>query len=382
MSIAYFDCFSGVAGDMILGSLIDAGLPSSYLKSGIKKTGLEGYEISAKRGRNGILGGIDLKIRVFSSGHGKKYSEIKKIIEKSGLSAFVKEKSLEIFLCLALAEAHVHGKKVDDVHFHEVGAVDSIVDIVGSVLGLEYFGFDAIYSSPLPISRGYVKCAHGTLPVPAPAALELIRGIPVISLPVDGEIVTPTGISILKTVSKGFGNCPLRKINKVGYGLGDNKIPGMSNALRLMIGEGEPLTVIETNIDDMNPEVYPYLVEKLLGSGAIDVGLIPMVMKKGRPGMLIQLLCEGKNRKQLIKKILQESTTLGVRYFPVEREITEREVKKVKTKWGVIRVKIAKYDGQTTTISPEHGDCRKIAEKKKVPLKEVYRQAIINSHAY
>lgn len=376
MSIAYLDCFSGVAGDMILGAFIDAGMPLAYLKSELKKIKLGGYKLHLHK-EDGSVGGTNLYVEVTNSKQSAAYLDVKKQIKSSGLSPCIKKISEDILSNLAGAEARVHRKKISNVHFHEVGYVDSVVDIVGAAIGAEYFNFDKIYSSPLPVTRGYVKCAHGRLPVPAPATMELLKGIPTESSPVKGEIVTPTGVAILRTLVHKFGSSPLRNVNKIGYGYGDTLIPGHLNALRLLIGEGYPLMVVEANIDDMNPEFYPHVVEEVLRAGAIDAGVIPMVMKKGRPGAFFHVLCEEKDRKKIIKRILQETTTFGVRYFPIEREIADREVKKVKTKYGTVRVKIAKYDGKTTTISPEHEDCRKIASKKRVSIKEVYHSAIL-----
>lgn len=379
MAVAYFDCFSGISGDMILGAFIDVGLPLSHLRRELAKLKIGRYKIVAGSKRSGELAGTNLHVEVTEDPGFSRYSEIKKVIGRSRLSKRVKDIALEIFSNLARAEAKVHGRRPSDIHFHELGGVDSIIDIVGAAVGADYFGFEKVYSSPLPLSRGYVKCAHGTLPVPAPATLELIKGIPVETTPVKGEIVTPTGAAVIKVLANGFGSSPLRRIDKVGYGFGDKRIPGRPNALRLLVGEGYPLVVVETNIDDMNPEFYPDVIGKILNAGAIDAGIIPMVMKKGRPGALVQVLCEEKDRKKIIKTIMNETTTFGVRYFPVEREVAERETKKVKTRWGTVRVKVACYQGKTTTIAPEYADCQKIASKKNIPVKEVYRQAILKA---
>jgi hypothetical protein len=379
MSIAYFDCFSGIAGDMVLGAFIDAGMPVAHLKKELKKVGLKKYKIKVKSGAVHGFRGTNLHVEVAKNAGSESYTNIKKMITKSRLSPRVKKISLEIFSHLASAEAKVHGKSVKNIHFHEVAFIDSVVDIIGAAIGAEYFKFEKIFCSPLPVTRGYVKCAHGRLPVPAPATLEMLKGLPVEPSPIKDEIVTPTGVAIIKTLACGFGSSPLRKIDKVGYGFGDKEYPGNINALRLFVGEGAPLTVVEANIDDMNPEIFPYVIEKLLSSGAIDAGLVPMIMKKGRPGVLLHALVEGRDRKKIIKIILGETTTFGVRYFPVEREMTEREIKKIKTKWGGVRVKMAKYDGKTITISPEYSDCEKLAKKKKVPIKDIYRQAIFKS---
>lgn len=379
MTVGYFDCFSGVAGDMILGAFVDSGMPFSHLEKELKKLKAGGYKLVLRNNSHGSIGGANLHVEISEDKGYDTYSNLKKRIETSSLSKNVKKVSLEILSLLADAEAKVHRKTKKDVHFHEVGCVDSLVDVVGAAVGFEYFGFDEIYASPLPLSRGYVKCAHGILPVPAPATMELLKGLPVEPALVKEEIITPTGVAILKTLCSGFGSSPLRRIDKVGYGFGDKEIHGIVNAVRLMIGEGYPLTVIEANIDDMNPEFYPAVIEKLLSEGAVDAGIVPIVMKKGRPGIILHILCEERDRKKIIETVLKETTTFGVRYFPVERETAEREIKKVKTKYGPVQVKIAKYRGQTTTIAPEYSDCHKIASAKNVPIKEVYRQAIIKA---
>lgn len=381
MTILYFDAFSGVAGDMVLGAFVDAGFPISILRREIKKLGLGGYSINISKKNRHSIAGTDLSVVVSREPDFKNYSEIEKLIRKSGLSDNVKATALKIFSILADAEAKVHKRKKADVHFHEIGGIDSIIDIVGSAAALDHFGFEKIYSSPLPVTRGQVKCAHGWIPVPAPATLEILKGVPVVGQNVDGEIVTPTGAAILKAVCDGFCSLPLRKIEKSGYGFGDRIIEGRMNALRIMIGEGHPLIVIEANIDDMNPEHYPYIIEKVIGSGAVDAAVFPAIMKKGRPGNMIQVLCEDGGRNRIIDLIMKETTTFGVRYFPIEREMLEREIVKVKTKLGDVRVKVGRYKEGTVTVSPEYSDCQKIAKKRKVPLKEVYRQAIKRAYA-
>jgi uncharacterized protein (TIGR00299 family) protein len=258
--------------------------------------------------------------------------------------------------------------------------MDSIVDIVGSAIGFEYFKFKGIYSSPLPVfppvkTRGFIKCAHGRIPVPAPATLEILKGVPVKTAPVTDEIVTPTGAAIIKTVADGFGESPIRKIRATGYGLGDKHLKGLPNGLRLVIGEGEPVIAIEANIDDMNPQVYDHLIELLLKNGAIDVAVFPALMKKRRPASVVQVLCAEGLKDRLTRLIFRESTTIGVRFYPVERRVLEREIKKVQTKYGVVRVKVSRLEGDAVNIAPEYEDCRRLAVKKNVPLKEILRDA-------
>ena len=379
MTIAYFDCYSGVAGDMVLGAMIDLGMSLDYLKKELKKLKLSGYRLEIKKRSRHAIGGTNLHVAVLKEPNIRHYRDIVRLVRSSRLKTSVKKSALDIFEVLGRAEAKVHRRKLSYVHFHEVGGLDSIVDIVGAAIGLDYFGFEKIYVSPLPITRGYVTCAHGRLPIPAPATLEVLKGVPLEPAPVKREIVTPTGASILKAIAHGFGSSPIREIEKIGYGFGDLVIPKMPNALRLIAGKGMPLIALEANIDDMNPELYPYIIEKLLDDGAIDAGLIPMVMKKGRPGAILHVLCEEGDRKSLSRIILKETTTFGLRYFPIERAMVEREIKKVKTKYGVVGVKVARYEGDVVTVAPEYSDCEKIAKRKKMPLKEVYRQAMIKS---
>ncbi len=376
--IAYFDCFSGVAGDMVLGALVDAGLPLAVLKRELGKLTLAGYTIqrARQRGPRRIMG-TNLHVRVAKELPDARYARIKRLIERSKLKSAVKALSLAIMEKLAAAEARVHGVPIADVHFHEVGAVDSIVDCVGAAIGIDYFGFDAIAASPLPITRGTIACAHGILPVPAPATLEIIKGIPLEPSPVNDEIVTPTGAAILASVTTHFGACPLQRIEAVGYGYGDKVFPGIPNALRLMIGVGFPMVVIEATIDDMNPQVFEYVMERLFEAGALDVSLQPLQMKKNRPGTVISCQMPWRDKDAAVEIIMRETTTTGVRYYPVDRRVMTREMKTVRTKHGSIRVKVA-TDREFGIVKhiPEYEDMKKLAKKKGVPLIHVHRELL------
>lgn len=374
--VAYFDCFSGVAGDMILGSLIDAGMPLSHLERELKKIKLGGYKLTRKRPRGGVrLRGTNLHVETTREYGDTRYTSIARLIKSSKLSTPVKEMSLAIMHKLARAEATVHGVSPEKVHFHEVGMTDSIVDCVGAAIGFAYFGFESIYASPLPITRGRVKCAHGLLPVPAPATLELLKGVPIEPAPVCEEIVTPTGAAILTTAVSHFGSCPLQMIDKVGYGFGDKIIPDIPNALRLMIGEGFPVVMVEATIDDMNPQIFDYVMEQLFAIGAVDVTLSPVQMKKNRQGTIITCQVPWDKKDEAITTLLRETTTTGVRYYPVERRVLMREIKTVKTKRGKVRVKVAKDDelGIVKEI-PEYEDMKKLAKKNKIPLIKLYQE--------
>lgn len=387
MSIAYFDCFSGIAGDMTLGALCDAGLPLPYLQRELRKLGIGGYRLRRRRDYRGAIGGTKVIVDIPADDHHHRhYTDIRRLIARSRLGVPVKEMAQAIFLRLARAEGRAHRIPIDRVHFHEVGAIDAIVDIVGAAIGLAYFGFDAIYASPLPLMvsrsnhRGFILSAHGRLPLPPPATLELLKGVPIVRAPVKAELVTPTGAAIITTVAKGFGECPLRTIQTIGYGLGSSDFRAIPNALRLCIGAGAPTIAIEANVDDSSPQIYDYLIDELLNRGAIDVTIRPVVMKKRRPAVCLHVICEESVRERLIQCIFRETTSFGVRYYPIERRMLTREIRTVRTKYGPIRVKCGwagshAGNGELVQVSPEYEDCKRLARAKGVPLREIFRLA-------
>jgi uncharacterized protein (TIGR00299 family) protein len=379
MKILYFDCFSGVSGDMTLAALLDLGLPQEKLRQELGKLGLENYSLEIFQGSRSAIAAVGLKVRVGPQKElHRHFSGIRKVIEDSSLEQGVKERSLSIFQRLAEAEAKVHHQRVEEVHFHEVGAVDSIVDIVGTAIGIEHFTPVRILSSELPMGRGFVQCQHGRLPVPAPATLEILKGYPVKNADVEGELVTPTGAAIVATLSSGVGSFPSLKITKIGYGMGRDEFPDRPNLLRLVLGEpieahqADQVAVLEANIDDMNPEFYDYLMDRLFELGALDVSLSPLLMKKNRPGTLLQVIVEENNAEALSELILRESTTLGVRRYMVGRKKLPREVKEVETKYGRVRVKVS---GETR-FQPEYEDCKRLAIERGVPIQEVYQETL------
>jgi uncharacterized protein (TIGR00299 family) protein len=374
MTIAYFDCFSGIAGDMLLGALVDAGMPLSYLVKELKKISLGGYELKKEKHKRPVAG-THVNVLVKKEPSRCSYKDLRDLIIKSRLAKRVRDTADSVFHKLAQAEARVHGVPLERVHFHEVGAVDSIVDVVGSAIGFDYFGFKEIYSSPLPVTRGKIKTAHGILPVPAPVTMEIIKNIPLEKSPVRDEIVTPTGAAIITTVAKHFGECPLQKVGSVGFGYGDKVFAGIPNALRLMIGEGYPVVVIEANVDDMNPQIFGHVMEQLFKAGAVDVLLQPVQMKKNRPGILLQCQAPWDKKEKAINIILKETTSIGVRYYPVERKVLKRELKVVQTRFGKIRVKTA-FDDKNEIIKylPEYEDLRKISKKTHRPLLSVIQE--------
>jgi uncharacterized protein (TIGR00299 family) protein len=388
MKIAYFDCFAGASGDMIVGALIDAGVDFAILKEELKKLHLHGYRLRVSKTTKSGLAAVKFDVELLEEhdhgrGRGRRHphrnlKDIIQIIEASGLSESVKDKSKAIFLRLAEAEAEVHACPVDEIHFHEVGAVDAIVDIVGSVIGLDALGVGEIRASKLHLGSGFVDCAHGRLPVPPPAVVELLKGIPVYSMDVKGELVTPTGAAILSTLAAGFGPFPDMRIEKTGYGAGfkDLSIP---NVLRIVIGESGPapeqdrIQMIETNIDDMNPQFYEYIMEKLFSEGARDVFLTPIIMKKSRPGLVLSVLATEDRIEALTEILLRETTTLGVRISDFrKRMILGREIVPLKTPWGEVRVKIRSLSESERTVAPEYEDCKRIARERGLPIQAVF----------
>ena len=370
MMIAYVDIISGISGDMFLASLIDAGFSLNKLKKELDKLGLD-FEIEIKKEEDVIEA-----TNLFIHSEDRKRRDLKdivKIIDDSSLNEDVKKKAKGLFMKLAKAEAKVHGISIDKVHFHEIGAVDTIVDIVGSLIALKGLGIEKLYSSPVLLGRGKIECRHGILPAPAPATLELLKGKPIVFTSVPTEITTPTGAVLLSMAEFSY---PEMNVARIGYGKGKKKLD-MPNLLRIVIGkeiDEEGIYVIETNIDDMNPEIYPYIIDKLLKAGALDAFIMPVIMKKGRVGILLKLLAPH-NKMEEVKKILfEETTTFGLRYYKAKRDKLERKIVPIKTKYGEVKVKIGYY-GNKVSIAPEYEDCRKIAMEKGVPLKEIYEEA-------
>src|SRR3989338_7307588 len=351
--IAYFDCCYGISGDMVLGALIDCGLDIKVLRKELAKLPVKGYSISASKDERHHITGINFCVRFKDSHHHRTFKEIKTLISRSSLSQRTKGLSISIFETLANAEAKVHGCKADDVHFHEVGAVDSIIDIVGTAIAVEYSGIEKVYASSLPLGSGWVNMSHGKMPVPAPVTLEILQGVPIAKSIVASELTTPTGAAIIKTLAEDFGSMPHMRIEKTGYGIGDKNFKEIPNILRVVIGKGEAcperLLVLETNIDDMNPQIYDYLMSRLFKKGALDVFLIPILMNI----------------------IFKETTTIGIRSYEVDRRCLERNIKEVSTPYGKVKVKVSEKDGKLINIQPEYEDCKKLAEKKNIPLKEV-----------
>ncbi len=381
MKIAYFDCFSGASGDMILGALIDAGLSPRHLREELNKLRMPTVHIKVTRVLRGGLSGT----RVIVEGQSEKRShrhlkELLKIIDRSGLDVEIKEKSREVFERIATVEAGIHRKSVDEVHFHEVGGLDSIVDIVGAVWGIAQMGIEEIHVSKVNVGSGFVQCEHGLLPVPAPATLALMKGRPIYSSGVERELLTPTGAAILSTLGSEFGTIPEMKVEQIGYGAGRADLPH-PNLLRLILGAKvassgrERVVVVETNIDDMNPQIYDYVMERLLGMEVHEVFLTPILMKKNRPATLLTVICPPEKLPLVSEFLFRETTTLGLRWHEEERACAQREVVTLQTKHGRIRFKLARWEGKPINLSPEYEDCKKLARTQKVPLKIVFEEA-------
>jgi pyridinium-3,5-bisthiocarboxylic acid mononucleotide nickel chelatase len=451
MNIAYLDCFSGMSGDMFLGALVDAGVSPDLLEKTIKALEVGARLEISKVNRSGITA---TKVDVFvneekelprdeffadeshrhqpvdthkeahaqqhnASGvlrtgvsaphehrdehghthsHGRSLTEIKVLIAKAQISERARKTATAIFQALGEAEAKVHNTDIESVHFHEVGAVDAIVDIVGAAVGAEALGVDEIICSPLNVGGGTVKCAHGVFPVPAPATIELLKDAPIYSSGVQKELVTPTGAAIVKTLVTRFGSLPAMRVEKSGYGAGSREIAGHPNVVRLVIGEAvsaedishalesrttiaehtttENISVLEANLDDLSPQVFGYVMDRLLEEGALDVFGIPVQMKKNRPGMLLTVLCKPQDADRLTHLIFTETTTLGVRRRNEQRQALSRRWVSVTTPWGDVRMKIASMNGTVTNYAPEYEDCRQIAATQHVPLKMVMQEAV------
>ncbi len=380
MKILFYECFSGISGDMNLGAMIDLGISIDFLTDELKKLNLKGWEIiSEKDQRHGIMGTkVTVKQTLHDHSH-RHLHDIEDIILSSGLNQDVKNLSIKIFSKVAEAEARVHGIPVENVHFHEVGAIDSIIDIVGAAICFQALEVDRVIVSDVELGGGFAKCDHGMLPVPAPATMEIIKGIPVRTGGVDFEATTPTGAAIVAALGNEFGvRAPLR-INKTAYGVGHKDHPAVPNLLRVSLGDmdetgyaGHDAMLIECNIDDMNPEFYEYISDILFKAGASDVYFTNIIMKKGRPGIILNIICEP-GKAGIIKEILfTESTTLGVRSFLFRKDTLSREFTTLGTVYGDITIKRSFLKGREVSAKPEFEDCKRIAAEKGIPVKEVY----------
>jgi len=441
MRIAYLECFSGISGDMFLGALLDAGVSSGLFESTVAALDVGARLETSEVTRSGIRA---LKVDVYvngekdlpreeywkqhthehehehahaagkrshshphqpvqllehnyapdvsartglttAHGHGRGLREIREIIGKAAIPESTRQTAISIFEALGAAEARVHNSDIEAVHFHEVGAVDALVDIVCAAVGAEALGVDEFVCSPLNVGGGTVQCAHGTFPVPAPATLELLKGAPVYSSMIQAELVTPTGAAIVKILATRFASFPRMRVERSGYGAGTRDFPDHPNVVRLTVGEAQPeiaetssqlVTMLEANLDDLNPQVFGYVMERLLNEGALDVFGVPVQMKKNRPGMLLTVLCAADQAGKLANLIFSETTTLGVRQREEHRRVLARKWVSVPTRWGDVRIKLASMNGAVTNFSPEYEDCRRIAAERHIPLKTVMQEAV------
>lgn len=379
MKTAFFDCIFGISGDMILSALVACGVPVEHMKKELGKLNVNGFELREHRVTCSGISAVHIEVITEHQHEHRHLSQIKEIIESGSVSDKVKDRAVRIFVRLADAEARVHGTSPENIHFHEVGALDAIVDVVGACIGLEYLGVEQIISTPLRLGTGTVKCAHGIMPVPVPAVVELTKGVPVVRTSIEGEITTPTGAAIVTTLAVSYSQLEQFTADIAGYGAGSKVWEDHPNILRITVGtvpgtyDVDQCLLLETNIDNMNPEVYGYLSERMFETGAKDVYMCPIFMKKMRPGTLLSVLADDSTVHALVDMILRETTTLGIRITRVERKILKREYRTINTEFGPVRVKIATVNGQER-FSPEFDDCARIAREKGIPLITVYEK--------
>jgi len=381
MKTLYFDCFAGASGDMILGASVAAGVDPGFLREQLSLLPVTGFSIDFETVNRAGLSATYARVETAHEHKHRHLSDIKQIIEGSGLSDAVKQRAVQIFTRLAEAEARVHNEPVDHVHFHEVGALDAIVDVVGAAICFDALKIERFVSSPLHVGSGMVKMAHGQFPIPPPAVAELLKGVPFYSTEIKGELLTPTGAAIITTVCSEYGPIPEMKTDATGYGAGTREYPDFPNVLRVLLGESERtatderLWMLETNLDDASPQIIGNCMDRVLELGALDCFFTPVQMKKNRPGVLLSVLC-GRDEKEAVMKLLfTETTTLGVRSYEVARRALQRSVVRVETQYGPIDVKVAHLDGRVVNEMPEFEQCRQAATTANVPLKIVEEAA-------
>ena len=399
MKTLYFDCFAGAAGDMILGALVDAGLPFDELQRALGSLAVDGYEIAADRVVKGGITAVKFRVRELATVAADPVADgvaapaahrhyhlkhIRAAIARSALSEAGQARANRMFMRLAEAEAAIHGMSIEKVHLHEVGAIDSIIDIVGAVFALEWFAADRIVVSPMNVGGGMVRSAHGVFPVPAPATLRILGDAPVYSSGIQAELLTPTGALVLTEYATAFGPVPAMRIDRIGYGAGDRDLPETPNVLRVVVGTATAavaaapamrVTVMVCEIDDMNPQIFGALMDRLHAAGALEVFYQPVQMKKNRPGTLMTVVCRPADRRTLADLVFRETTTIGVRYHEMDRECLDREIVPVPTPWGEVRVKVARRDGAVFNAQPEFEDVARLAAEHGVPIKDVHAQA-------
>ena len=385
MKLCYFDCFSGIAGDMTLGALVDAGADLAQIETELHKLGVSGWSLRAEKVQRGAIRATKVHVELTEHHHHHRgVTDILQLIERAELPPRVWARATEVFKCLGEAEAHVHGIPIDTVHFHEVGAVDAIIDIVGACVGFELLGVEGFVCSPLNVGGGTVKTEHGTLPVPAPATADMLRQSPTYSTGIAHELVTPTGAALVAGLVTRFGPMPPMTVAKIGYGAGSLDLKEQPNVLRLFLGDAvetalsdeEPeITILECNLDDMSPAVAGYFLDQALAAGALDVYYTPVQMKKNRPGLVLTVICPSERVDALAKLIFEQTTTIGLRQSSARRRVLDRTFVTVETPLGPVRMKLARLNGRVLNAAPEYDDCQRLAREKGVPLKQVLADA-------
>jgi pyridinium-3,5-bisthiocarboxylic acid mononucleotide nickel chelatase len=382
MRTAYFDCFSGISGDMTIGALVDAGASFEALRVQLARLNVPGYELASEKVTKQGIAGTKFHVHVHDPGtQHRRLRDIETLLRKSALASHIRDRALEVFTRLAQAEATIHHTTIDQVHFHEVGAIDSIIDITGTVIGLDLLGVQRVLASAVNVGSGFVRGAHGVLPVPGPATAELLKGAPTYAWGQDGELTTPTGAALLATLAEHFGPLPHLQVGRIGYGAGTKDLLHTPNLLRVFIGEDDTrgdadvITVLEANLDDMNPEWFEYAQEQLFAQGALDVFYTPIFMKKNRPATKLTVLCETGKVDTIVDTLFQNTSTFGVRTYEVRRQKLARFSQTVDTPFGSIAVKVGQWRDQVVQISPEYESCRQAARRCGVPLKAIYQAA-------
>lgn len=383
MKTLYIDAFSGISGDMFLGALVDLGVDLDHLREQLVRLNLSGYSLEAERTHRRGLAAVKVEVRLSptQADEFRHWATIRKLLSESSLPQEVKSDSLRVFERLMQAEAQVHGVELEEVHLHELASPDTIIDVVGTVVGLRRLGIERIVSSPLNLGRGRVQTAHGEYPVPGPAVMELMQGFPAYAAGDERELTTPTGAALATTLAAEFAPLPPLRIEGTGYGAGSWELLRAPNVLRLILGDSSPLLegdrvmVLETNIDDMNPEFYPFLMDRLFSRGALDVTLTPLMMKKGRPGIQVSVLAEEKDQERITRVLFEESSTLGVRAYPVQRQKLSRTQELVSTRYGSVRIKVGWWEGKPIQWAPEYEDCYRLACELGLSPKEVFEEA-------
>ncbi len=383
MKVLYFDLIGGASGDMILGALIDAGVPAEKLSEMLAGLKLDEFELNVTPIEKNGFQATKVDIQVGEQPPERHLKEILEVIRNSSLPISIQNRAIRIFQKIASVEAGIHNKPVDHIHLHELGGTDTIVDVTGALLALDFLGVSHIYASPIPLGSGFIKGAHGQIPLPAPATLGLLKGLPVRKTEIKAELITPTGAALLADLVEDFSPPPEMKIEAVGYGAGTRDLP-IPNLLRVMIGETaetgnqsrEQLILLESNLDDLNPEIYPYVMESLFNAGALDVCLVPVQMKKNRPGTQIQVLVEVQKAEDMRDILFRETSTLGIRQTQVDRFSLPRNIQEVSTSFGIVRIKVAGEGTKFQKASPEYEDCQKLARENDIPIQQVYQEAV------